>query len=280
MHLLRSASHQHFHVDWYMPGDWLGTTGFVVLPEADEADVQSVTAKWLGRRPRLQACLAAAADPAPMAWVRVAAMQDGVASQAVLADLLAAAQENLRKTAVQAIAWLAVESWPNQWLPDLGFSQVNAIETYVKESVHIPEAPTIPGLTIRGVLDKDMPRLAALEAMAFGSLWRHSAAALQLARRQVFSFDVALLEDEIVGFQLSTPSEDGVHLVRLTVDPHQHRSGIGTALLAHAIGWYHQRGVTKVSLNTQVDNVVSQRLYKKFDFQPTGQQFPVWLRPF
>ena len=128
------------------------------------------------------------------------------------------------------------------------------------------------------MLETDLEQLASLEKKAFNPLWRHSARGLGLARHQAFSFDVALLQGKIVGFQLSTPSEYGVHLVRLTVDPDTHGLGIGSALLHHAFQQYHRRGKYRVTLNTQIDNEASQRLYRKFGFFASGQRFPVWLR--
>lgn len=279
MSLLRRAVFRHMHVDWYVPGDWIGTPGFVVKPEqGDPAAARSITAKLLGVRERLVGCLAATPDPAPAAWVRVAAIAEEDGAKWTLAEMLALAAHNLRKTAVSTVAWLAIDDWPNSWLADFGFEHATDIETYVKEDKQLPPVAPIPELIIREVRDGDMARLAELEAEAFSPLWRHSARGLRLARQQAFSFDVAELNGRIVGFQLSTPNRYGVHLVRLTVDPNLQRGGIGSALLANAFREYHRRNNVQVTLNTQVDNAASQRLYKKFGFRASGQRFPVWIR--
>jgi ribosomal protein S18 acetylase RimI-like enzyme len=83
----------------------------------------------------------------------------------------------------------------------------------------------------------------------------------------------------IVGFQLSTASGSTAHLVRLTVSTEWHGQGIGSALLAHAITSYRANGLSQVTLNTQLDNIASQFLYRKFGFNATGQRLPVWALP-
>lgn len=276
MRVLRTAVHRHIHVDWYVPGDWLGLPSFLVKSQPNKAVSRSQFAKLLGEKERLSSVLAVAADPMPAAWVRVVGLRDEKTAVTDLTQLFTAVIPILKKSGVNAIAWLAIEPWPDEWLTPIGFKIVNYIETYVKEDREFPQKEPRPGLDIRPVLDKDMPELAALEAKAFNNLWRHSGQGLSLAKNQSFSFDVALLEDKIVGFQLSTPNDYGVHLVRLTVDPDLQGQGVGSALMAHAIRGYHRRDRYRLTLNTQVNNNTSQQLYSKFGFRPSGQKFPVW----
>ena len=136
---------------------------------------------------------------------------------------------------------------------------------------------SVPGLIIRQVFSTDYEALAKLEEASFAPIWRQSAQALAVARPQSLSFDVALLDDEIVGYQLSAKAEAGAHLVRLTVHPEKHGLGIGSALLKHAFAYYYKRGLYSVSLNTQVENSASQKLYQKFGFQPSRQLLPIWV---
>ena len=48
--------------------------------------------------------------------------------------------------------------------------------------------------------------------------------------------------------------------------------GIGARLLAEAIEFFRTEKVKVVTLNTQKDNAVSQRLYRHFGFQPMGEE--------
>lgn len=275
--LLQTAEYRHLHVDWYVPGDWLGSPGFVVLP-APVKRSSPVATKMLGQKDSLIACLAAAADPLPAAWVRVAAIDSPYQSDgpSILAALLTRVIPPLRQQKVTQLAWLSADEWPNVWLEKLGFQQVNQIETYVKEDTHLPQIQPIPGLKIRPVVNSDLDKLAKMEEETLAPLWRHSAQALGIARPQSLSFDVAVWQEQIVAFQLSVRSEQGAHLVRLTVDPQHQRTGIGSALLAHALSGYYQQNLRTVTLNTQGDNAASQVLYRKFGFQPGGYRLPIW----
>jgi ribosomal protein S18 acetylase RimI-like enzyme len=124
-----------------------------------------------------------------------------------------------------------------------------------------------------------MAALAAVEAAAFDPLWRHSAEGLKLAQGQAICFDVALVGEQIAGFQYSASNYNGssAHLVRITVHPAFQGTGVGSALMKAAIEQYRRQGLRRVSLNTQLDNFVSHRLYEKFGFYRSGDQLPVWV---
>lgn len=281
--LLETAVYRHLHSDWYLPGDWLGSPGFVLLPKPIISPLTRA-ARFIGARQPALACLAAGADVAPVAWVRVAALSMELpASGDILAAMMAPVAAYLRRRGLAQLAWLLAEAWPASWLEQMGFFIANEIETYIKEDTAVPPAPAAPHLTIRPATAADMETLAELETAAFAPLWRHSAHALQLAFQRALSFDVAVAETGTtsatpVAFQLSSRTGAGAHLVRLTVHPAYQGRGIGAALLAHTLAGYHQRGLTAVSLNTQLDNLPSQKLYRHFGFQASGYRLPVWIK--
>ena len=278
MRLLQTAVHTHFHVDWHLPGDWIGSPSFVVVPKVEEANEGGgLTAVLFQNRSDITACFAATADPHPAAWVRVAALSEATNTAQTLADMLAQVVPALHEQGISQLAWLTAEEWPQPYMADLGFYVGSEIETYVKEDRQLPEARKIDGLTIRQAYSTDLDTLAELEAAAFAPMWRHSSHALAVARPQSLSFDVALLDDEIVAYQLSAKAESGAHLVRITVDPEKQRLGIGSALFLHAFAGYYRQGYTTVSLNTQVENVASQKLYLKFGFKASQQRLPIWM---
>lgn len=259
--LLQRTVRLHLHADWHRPKDWLGEPTFMAWERAD--------GRWL-------ACLAVVADPPPAAWVRVAAVEDSAESASVLTHLWHAIQEELRRQNVSQVAWLVTHPWLNARAPELGFRLTNAIETYFKPDLELPSLPA-PTCHIRAVTDADLPALVALEEAAFDPLWRHSLDGLRRGRRESITFDLAEIAGRPVGFQYGVVTgEDEAHLVRLTVDPAMQGRGVGSALLAHTLQGYRQLGLRCVALNTQVDNVQSQRLYLRFGFEATGQRFPVW----
>jgi ribosomal protein S18 acetylase RimI-like enzyme len=277
--LLQNADRKHIHVDWHYPVDWLGSPGFVVMNEPQRvAGSGSLANRFFGSDPRVSACLAVAADPPPAAWVRVAAISEAVNGRAELAKMFAAIGEHLQQTAVSQIGWLPVEPWPQPWMRELGFEMSSTVETFVKDGTDVPPIKKLQGLKFRSVLASDLEELERMEKKAYQPLWRSSVVSLSLARRQTFSFDVAEYDGRVVGYQCSTLMNKGAHLSRITIDPALQGKGIGSALLAHAFERYRQKGVETVSLNTQLDNVSSRHLYEKFEFRPSGQRFPVWVK--
>lgn len=278
MRLLQTAVLSHLHADWYLPGDWLGSPGFVLLPKAEKPrENKGLAAKLFQNEQDILACLVAAADPLPVAWIRIAAFAKSVNAKQALAEMLSQVIPSLQQQGVTQLAWLTVEEWPHTWLPAWGFYRGSQIETYVKKDRELPNPVPIPGLTFRQVYSTDLETLAALETAAFSPMWRYSARALAIARPQSLTFEVALLDDAIVGFQLSAAAESGAHLVRITVDPAKQGLGIGTALLAHTIAGYYRRGLYTVSLNTQSDNLASKKLYRKFGFEAAQRPLPIWM---
>jgi ribosomal protein S18 acetylase RimI-like enzyme len=168
--------------------------------------------------------------------------------------------------------------WPNQLLPQLGFKRVIDVVTLIKRDLEVPfHIRASEPVEIREVREDDLTTLERIEAAAFTPIWRYGAAGLNLARRQALSFDVALLEDKLVGYQVSTLSTYGAHLARMTVDPAVQRQGVGTTLMLSAIQSYRRANVLNATLNTQMNNVASQRLYARFGYQMTTESVPVWV---
>ena len=85
----------------------------------------------------------------------------------------------LREQAVSQLAWLSSAEWVNAQLPHSAFEQVDEIETYAATKL-ITLNGTARNIRIRPVELADFPKLAALEAIAFDPIWRHSADGLRL----------------------------------------------------------------------------------------------------
>ncbi len=277
--LLNSTRFTHYHVDWRLPVDWLGNPGFLVVPKDADVTPERQMPSLLWTRDEILACLVVTQDPAPAAWVRLSAISAQLDPYIVLPGMFAIMKEYLRETAVTEVGWLVMDPWPITVLPDLGFLEFSAIETYIKKDLELPFVKPVPDLLIRPVEVDDFENLAAMETAVFDPLWRFSKETLYLARRDAVSFDVALLGDKIVGYQISSGGRFGAHLVRLTIAPDMQGRGIGTAIFAHAIEGYQKRGYQHITLNTQIDNDASHHLYKKFGFSLSGETLPLWVMP-
>ena len=261
--LLRKSMLTHFHSDWRLLVYWLDTPGFVGIENQDE----------------LLSFLAVGADPLPAFWVRGAAFDHWRTMPAMLEQLLSAVMPHMQEQGGHCLAWMPIEAWVDEPIQQLGFSRKTEVVTMVTEDWQMPAIPHHPDLHIRPARTNDFTQLEAIEKAAFEPIWRYSANSLGLAFRQTFSFDVIELSGKIVGYQCSTCTQQVAHLARMTIHPNAQNQGVGTALLAETLRGYKQGNIHSVSLNTQIENVASQRLYQKFGFHPTESVVPVWVLP-
>lgn len=275
--LFTSADYHHFHLDFGSPLDQVGTPGFVVKP-ALSAGVGRLMGEWLAPMVRIQACLSVSADPPPAAWVRCAAVGGDPGPFEMLAAMLDAVIPVLQGQGVDQLGWLGAHRWPVPWLRQLGFQIDNQIQTYIKLDLELPDIAPIAGLSYRRARPEDLAPLAEIESRAYQPLWRLSAAGLGAALKAAPEFEVVHHHGRLIGYQVSDYSDLGPHLVRISIDPALHGQGFGSALLAHIISGYRAQHPSQISLNTQLDNLRSQHLYRKFGFQPVNQLAPVWVK--
>jgi ribosomal-protein-alanine N-acetyltransferase len=163
-------------------------------------------------------------------------------------------------------------------LANIGFDLSNWIITYVKYGLDFENVA--PGnVRIQKATLADVDTMAAIEKAAFAPLWRHSAESFRLAFGHSVCFDVAIVAGQTAGFQYSVRGieDKSVHLVRITVHPDMQRRGVGLSLMIAALESYKRLGINQVTLNTQLDNLASHRLYERLGFIRTGERVPLWL---
>jgi ribosomal protein S18 acetylase RimI-like enzyme len=129
---------------------------------------------------------------------------------------------------------------------------------------------------MRAMMPFDLPAVAEVDASAFELLWQNALPALERAYPQTVWATVAEMDDQVIGYQLSTRNPLGVHLARLAVRPASKGKGIGYALVANLIQQARQRGISHLTVNTQSDNTASLALYQRMGFRETGERFLVY----
>jgi ribosomal protein S18 acetylase RimI-like enzyme len=132
------------------------------------------------------------------------------------------------------------------------------------------------GIHIRKMTEADLPAVEKTDAASFSPLWQNPLDTLRRAYAQTTVATVAEAEHGIVGYQLTTGGRTHAHLARLAVHPSAQGQGAGRALLSELFTRLTQMGITKLTVNTQSDNVVSLSLYQKMGFTRTGEQYPVY----
>lgn len=257
--LSRLHDYHHRHLDWRQPLDWLGSMPFFLLEENG----------------RIAAALACPPDPPGVAWLRLF-----VCSREVSMPLC---WQELWKEAAAALAdsdCLAAVIIQHDWLMPLlrhsGFSYRQDIIMFELSLDKLVMEMPLSQAFIRPMRREDLPAVAEVDAAAFDILWRNSLDLLRLGFSQAAWADVAVSDQGIVGYQISTRNPVGGHLARLAVHPEVQHHGLGHALVENLAGRMKAQGLNRLTLNTQSDNLISQSLYHKIGFQETGERFPVY----
>ena len=260
-HLLHSNAKMHTHLDWHSPQSWLGKSPFHIATNGDAA----------------AGALAAPPDPPDTSWIRFAAISNGFTLDQVFDPIWQPTLNALRDLNVKQIACMLIDDWFVPQLKKWGFNQINDVIVLSRpmRAATQKTSPVIKGLKIRHAKSSDLNTIYKVDA-AFDAPWHYSKDTLWQAMSQVEFSSVAELNNEIVGYQISSGGKQGGHLARLAVNPKLQGRGVGRLLMMTIADHFDRLGAPYISVNTQHDNIASIRLYRAFGFQPTGDHYPVW----
>ncbi len=219
--------------------------------------------------------LLASADESPVAWVRLAAVGDGLRVGRWLDLSLPGLLSHLRALSVRELAWIDGGEWAGPYLVTRGFRALTEIVTLVKTDRHTPES-TVPGIAVRAARRADSAAIAAIDRAAFTPYWWRSEASVRRRAARASNFAVAESSGRVVGYAEWESRLPAAHLNRIAVYPDEQGRGIGAHLLGEALRALWDNGVEEVSLNTQKHNRRARCLYEDFGFEPSGDAVSVW----
>jgi ribosomal-protein-alanine N-acetyltransferase len=258
--LMFFESHVHRHLDWRAPLEWLGFPCYWVVEEAG----------------RVMAVLACPQDPPGVAWVRLFAHARQLSLNDAWDALWRAAQVEIGKQGGATVALIAMHQWLSNFLSKDDFTHTQNIVMLEWKGTDIPEASVPAGVVVRSMQPDDLLEVAELDAVAFEPLWQNTLDALERALPQATSAIVAEDAQGLVGYQISTANPFGAHLARLAVRPDAQGKGLGSLIVTDLIRRLKDKGVARLTVNTQSDNLASLALYDKMGFVVTGEKFPVY----
>jgi ribosomal-protein-alanine N-acetyltransferase len=214
-------------------------------------------------------------DESPVAWVRLAALDDELDADQWLDLALPPILDGLRRLGTQKLAWMDYDGWAEPYLKARGFKQLTQVITLAKFDRALPQT-NATDVYVRPTADADIPAVAIVDRAAFTPHWWHSE--LTLLRRAAVSshFVVAEVAGSVVGYAEGDLRLPVAHLNRIAVHPTYQGHNIGALLLSDALRAFWKLGAKQISLNTQTDNQYSQRLYRRFEFKPSGDRVTVW----
>jgi ribosomal protein S18 acetylase RimI-like enzyme len=258
--LMFFESHVHRHLDWRAPLEWLGFPYYWVVEEAG----------------RILAVLACPQDPPGVAWVRLFAHAKQLSLEEAWDVLWRAAQKEIEMQGSATVGLIVMHHWLRDLLSKNDFTHTQDIVMLEWKGKRTPEASFPAGIAVRKIQPDDLPQVAELDAAAFKPLWQNTLDALEKALPQATSAIVAEDAQGLVGYQISTANPFGAHLARLAIRPDAQKRGLGSLIVADLLHRLKKKGVARLTVNTQSDNLASLALYNKLGFVVTGEKFPVY----
>jgi ribosomal-protein-alanine N-acetyltransferase len=262
MQLARRAARVHSRLEIGDTGDWLDGYPFLLAKAGD----------------RLLGFILCTLYHSHQAFWRGVGLVDDWSMRAYLETLLPPTLDSLRSQEVTSLVYIGNDRWLTEpLLRGWDFSIQNSVVTYTKRDLSIPTRGN-QQVHVRPVHPGDFPALVALDEAAFDPLWCYVSQTFAHALENLPYFVVAELAGPTIGYLFSSRQGDRGHLIRVAVHPDYQGCGVGARLLTEAIEFFRTEGVKVVTLNTQKDNTISQRLYRRFGFRPTGEEALVLKR--
>lgn len=258
--LISHARWKHQHLDWFRAAELLEQQPFLMALD--------------GRKP--VACLACPPDPPDVAWIRLCMVSSRTQPSLAWGRLWPhAAQIAGECGAVQAAA-LTTSRWLDALLQSSGFEHTTDVVFLEWSQPNPPSHSTMVG-SLRLMRPTDLEAVFTVDQRAFKDIWRLSRSTLQQAFYSASYATLLERSGDVVGYQITTRSPYGGHIARLAVHPDHQNQGIGHGLVADVLQQLSPSGNARVTVNTQVDNRRSLRLYKRLGFRETDARHPVYL---
>jgi len=125
-------------------------------------------------------------------------------------------------------------------------------------------------LVFRSMTLSDVPGILAIEQEAFTSPWTAEAFFNELTNNHFARYLIMELNGEIIGYGGMWTIMDEAHVTNIAVRADYRGRGFGRKLLAELQRTAVFFGAARMTLEVRVSNVVAQRLYRKFGFEPSG----------
>ena len=257
--LLYFEPHVHRHLDWRGPLEWLGVPEYWVLEQEGV----------------ISAALACPPDPEGVSWLRLFTHSSEIAEEVAWKMLWENVQKNIKGRGL-TVASITTADWLIRLLTESGFDQNQQIVVLEHEFSDYEHRSTPANVVLRTMEDRDLDEVSKVDKSGFAPLWRNSNDAIRSGFMQAGFATVAVINDEVVGYQISTRNSFGVHLARLAVSSQFQGRGIGYYLVQDLLMKTRWAGLHRVTVNTQNDNAASLALYKKIGFELSGERYKVF----
>ncbi len=251
----------HIHVGWINPARWVG---------------RPVSLQLVDNHKHTHAALVAAPDSLGVAWVQAFACGKRQSPLEAWQTLWASARQSLTERGVQHVWAMTNEPSFVDLLRAAGFQQSSEVVTLtffgLPESV--PAAP--PSFSLRPMQASDVAEVLPLDNLAFKPPWQMDREALETTLGASAASAIAISQAQILGYMLATESQGRMHLARLATAPPWQRRGVGRALTLYLLQQAGRGAVGRLTVNTQIENYGSLKLYQALGFRTGGRSVAVY----
>ncbi len=248
----------HRHLDWRSSLDWLGHQPFLIAENEHE----------------IVATLASPPDIPSVSWIRLFACNAYVDKGFIWNELFRQSLKLYEKD-INLIAALVLDKWFYNLLKS------NQFDVY-QEIIVMEWNQIIPSISdlhkdyfIRQMEYEDLSAVLELDHLSFPPLWQLSNTALQHAFLNSGYASIVETDDRIIAYQISTESFSSAHLARLAVHPDMRGKLIGSYVIQDMLIHFTKNDIYRITVNTQNDNVASQKLYLNCGFLTTRERYPI-----
>lgn len=131
--------------------------------------------------------------------------------------------------------------------------------------------PPINALTLRPMVEADLPQVVAIEEASYYLPWAHLMFHEALVSPQQHAW-VLSQGEEVVAYCVVALIVDEADLLNLAVKPCWRRRGLAQQLLTHACEQVQALSMERFFLEVNVENTAAQQLYLALGFQPVGRR--------
>jgi [ribosomal protein S18]-alanine N-acetyltransferase len=261
---LKSGVRYHRHLDWRKPTDWLGRSPFIIQITPNN---------------EISAILNCVSEPEDIYWLRLFACNEPQNENTTWETLFTTAFEIIKNQSTDpVIASLSYQKWFSDLLINNGWHEQQQVVQFQWEGNQSMLFDAIsPNPAIRLMAEDDINKVASIDDRCFQPIWQQSKEAIRYAFYQTGYATVYLMNNAIVGFQISTSDFDKAHLARIAVLPEYQRNHIGEQLVIDMLQFFSIKRISKITVNTQENNSNSIALYKKLNFRVINGAFPIFI---
>lgn len=261
-------------LDWWQPAEWMGADVFCCLTSGSHVDAAMLAVPTILNETRTPDN-----EKSTSAWLRWCGVSDGVSASRSLKQLFEYCETRWRNVGLSDCYCLVEPGhWFGHYLHEDGYSLHDRIITMVHRLVPrtLPVIPSHRHIAIRAAHADDISAIYEVDDNAFDDIWRFPRVALARALQQSAYISVATAGDCIVGYQITTLTDEYAHITRLAVHRDHQSQGIGRLLLTDTMSrMYDWHGIQQFTLNTQASNSGSQMLYRSIGFRIIQPQIKV-----